>query len=36
MAQSERRVSVIHQSLTRPILLAGAEYGRRLKTLWAT
>jgi type IV secretion system protein TrbD len=25
MAQSERRVSVIHQSLTRPILLAGAE-----------
>ena len=25
MAQGERRVSVIHQSLTRPILLAGAE-----------
>jgi type IV secretion system protein TrbD len=25
MAQSERRVSTIHQSLTRPILLAGAE-----------
>jgi type IV secretion system protein TrbD len=25
MAQGERRVSAIHQSLTRPILLAGAE-----------
>ena len=25
MAESERRVSAIHQSLTRPILLAGAE-----------
>ena len=25
MAEGERRVSVIHQSLTRPILLAGAE-----------
>lgn len=25
MAQSQRRVSPIHQSLTRPILLAGAE-----------
>lgn len=25
MAQGERRVSTIHQSLTRPILLAGAE-----------
>jgi type IV secretory pathway TrbD component len=25
MAEGERRVSAIHQSLTRPILLAGAE-----------
>jgi len=25
MAESERRVTAIHQSLTRPILLAGAE-----------
>ncbi len=25
MAESERRVSAIHQSLTQPILLAGAE-----------